>query len=358
MADKKENATSLLGKLVEIAASIGPVSKAKRNEHFHYNYTSEGQLLALVRPKLYESGIMIVTSVEEISSQPTMKGDVCTGHLITVKTVHTLHDVENKEQMKIQSVGMGWDSGDKGVYKAITGAVKYMLMKLFLVTDEQDPESGDQRPPESGPKQQRHSRGRPYEQESTKGNSAASADLDTLRDWLKQQGIDEPFVIGLAIEKKLAEKETELDDLRPGTLRRLLASKPWIESEWSKATKKGGSKPKEEKPAGESTGRSQRKGRDETDQRRPEGARVFILEQDMSAQDYLEQEGFSDWHLVEIHFGKQKGKALGEIKPESLKWWIENWEAKQYRGKWEDDTLLLDAALCVAHGEMLEKEGG
>lgn len=40
--------------------------------------------------------------------------------------------------------GQGVDSGDKGIYKAITGANKYFIYKLLNLPTGDDPESGNQ----------------------------------------------------------------------------------------------------------------------------------------------------------------------------------------------------------------------
>jgi len=40
-------------------------------------------------------------------------------------------------------VGQGADKGDKGVYKAITGAKKYFIANLFLIPTDDDPEGND-----------------------------------------------------------------------------------------------------------------------------------------------------------------------------------------------------------------------
>lgn len=37
-------------------------------------------------------------------------------------------------------IGEGMDTGDKAIYKAITGAQKYVLMKTFLIPTGDDPE--------------------------------------------------------------------------------------------------------------------------------------------------------------------------------------------------------------------------
>ncbi len=36
----------------------------------------------------------------------------------------------------------------------------------------------------------------------------------------------------------------------------------------------------------------------------------------------------TEWRSVVLHFGKSKGCSLGDLKPASLRWWIEDWQPK------------------------------
>jgi len=141
MAEKKQ-VKSLVEKLVEVLAELGPIEKKGRNPHFGYNYVSEGQLMSELRHRLSSRNIFLFTSVEDC--QPQYSGESKLGVFVMVKTKHTFYDAQTGETFPVGGAGVGWDSGDKGVYKAITGATKYALMKNFLVTDEQDPEAGEQ----------------------------------------------------------------------------------------------------------------------------------------------------------------------------------------------------------------------
>jgi hypothetical protein len=50
-------------------------------------------------------------------------------------------DGETGEELVFHSEGEGQDAGDKGIYKAITGAQKYALMKAFMIPTGDDPEA-------------------------------------------------------------------------------------------------------------------------------------------------------------------------------------------------------------------------
>lgn len=64
------------------------------------------------------------------------------------------------------------------------------------------------------------------------------------------------------------------------------------------------------------------------------------------------------WEAVEIHFGKQKGKVLGELGSKSLGWWIKEWRPQPYGNKGiPEEDLKLRAALDVAEEETANEEG-
>ena len=63
-----------------------------------------------------------------------------------------------------------------------------------------------------------------------------------------------------------------------------------------------------------------------------------------------------DWRTVVIHFGKNKGTALGDLNPKSLDWWIREWNPQPYKGKIDDASQNLRDALDMAAGDVADKE--
>lgn len=62
----------------------------------------------------------------------------------------------------------------------------------------------------------------------------------------------------------------------------------------------------------------------------------------------------TDWREVEIHFGKNKGKKLGELAGQQLKWYREEWQPQDFpagSGKFSDKDLSLRRALDAAGQE-------
>ncbi len=58
----------------------------------------------------------------------------------TLVLSYRFYDIATGEYIEGSMEGDGADSGDKGVYKAITGAIKYIMTSTFLIPTNDDPE--------------------------------------------------------------------------------------------------------------------------------------------------------------------------------------------------------------------------
>ena len=128
----------LAEKMVKIIAGVsGRVAKSGYNSHNKYSYVMEADLLDAVREEMFNNKVCIFSSVEESTTQEVGdKGNILT----TVKMMHTFVDSESGEHFSVYTYGQGSDKLDKGVYKAITGANKYFLLKSFMLAGDDDPE--------------------------------------------------------------------------------------------------------------------------------------------------------------------------------------------------------------------------
>ena len=147
MAQKE---TTLVKKLINILDASNKVNKSGYNAHQKYHYITEADLLDVIRKELVKQGIFVFTSVEDAvteriegSKQPV---------LTTVKMKHTFVDRYSDEQFTVYSYGQGVDSADKGIFKAITGASKYFLLKTFMLSGDDDPENDGETAPRSNNK--------------------------------------------------------------------------------------------------------------------------------------------------------------------------------------------------------------
>jgi hypothetical protein len=160
MATEKTEKKGLYEKLALVLAEISRVPKSGRNEHFKYDYVTEADLSDHIRPLLAKYGIGFDFSVVEVVDLPN--------NITQVKCEVTVSD--DTTQIKSFCYGRGQDKNDKGIYKAITGAMKYWLYKSFLVSTGDDPEVDDQGSQDQGGRQQ---------QQGSNGNkNGASTEID------------------------------------------------------------------------------------------------------------------------------------------------------------------------------------
>lgn len=129
---------ALYSKLKEVAEAIPFFEKHGENQHHHYNYVQAVDVVNRVRRELLQRGIIVLpgaTNARHLAYGS--KG----AHLTTVDLSYTFIDVETGASVNVPWVGVGADTGgDKGVYKAYTGGLKYALQTLFLVPTSDDPE--------------------------------------------------------------------------------------------------------------------------------------------------------------------------------------------------------------------------
>ncbi len=132
----------ILAALHEVMTKVGYVQKRDRNDFHRYNYAGEGALLETLRPAMVEAGLLLIPSHKHHSEIDEY------GNL-TVLVEYTLaHKDGDVWPDKIVAAGAGNDKnkagvGDKGLYKALTGANKYLLFKLFQIETGDDPEQSE-----------------------------------------------------------------------------------------------------------------------------------------------------------------------------------------------------------------------
>jgi hypothetical protein len=151
MINTSQTVLKILGKLHLVMIDLDYIQKDKVNTFHKYNYASE----AAIKDKVHEAFVKhkvlpsVSTSLIE-TEKPTEVVYQTTPttekkkELDKVVTTFRFWCVETGEFIEVDGVGFGQDSGDKGVYKAITGAIKYILTGNFLIPTGDDPEGGDE----------------------------------------------------------------------------------------------------------------------------------------------------------------------------------------------------------------------
>lgn len=162
-------ARSLVRKLAEIMALVERVPKNGRNSFQNYSYATEADIAAAVRSAMAERNLMLFPSVRE-TQWSVLEGKNSKQRLCSMRVLFTVEDGDSGEQRSFEMWGEGQDVGDKASYKAITGAEKYALLKLFLIPTGDDPEADNPRAapaPEKEKREKAKSRSSSYEPSST-----------------------------------------------------------------------------------------------------------------------------------------------------------------------------------------------
>jgi hypothetical protein len=113
-------------------AEVGCVPKRGFNDFHKYAYATEADIVEAVRGAMSSRGVVLVPSVRSVVRE---------GTLTTVLMAFQFTDGETGETSTHDWAGTGDDKGDKGLYKAMTGALKYFLLKTFLLPTGDDPEA-------------------------------------------------------------------------------------------------------------------------------------------------------------------------------------------------------------------------
>lgn len=144
--------TSLAKKLSEVMAAIDHVEK--RGEATKYNYVKASDIARAVREELSKRHIVMTSEILSITPlTATGRNGNMTG--VTLHVRYTFRDGDTSETITSDAAGSGLGLGgesDKAIYKALTGALKYVLRMTFLIPDEAgDPEYDDRLDNESEP---------------------------------------------------------------------------------------------------------------------------------------------------------------------------------------------------------------
>lgn len=119
---------------------MSTIAKNGRNDFHKYDYATEADYVHALRPLLQKHGLVIIP---HLMSAPMIQDGIT--HLAMKFTIVNV----DKPEERVESIipAQGQDKGDKGVYKALTGAKKYFAALTFMVATGDDPEKDDSRSP-------------------------------------------------------------------------------------------------------------------------------------------------------------------------------------------------------------------
>lgn len=124
----------------QVMGAVRYIPETGKNDFHGYRYASDEDLLVAVQPAMAAAGLALIPArvdTRTVEHTPDRKNKAQWRTEITV-TYDLLH--VSGECRQVQGVGCGIDGEDKGVYKAMTGALKYALRHTFLLPTGDDPE--------------------------------------------------------------------------------------------------------------------------------------------------------------------------------------------------------------------------
>lgn len=145
--DQQPNSIAKLSKkLCAVMGDLKEIEKTGWNDFHKYEYLKETDISNTVRPVLAKHNVFIYSSVVEHTRTPIeLQGR--NGPLLTfitdIRVSYTFVDGDSGEAMSCVFPGTGIDGQDKGLYKALTGAHKYMLLRTFNLGSDEDPEKDE-----------------------------------------------------------------------------------------------------------------------------------------------------------------------------------------------------------------------
>lgn len=135
---------ALYQKLWAVMSDCGYIRKDKENSFHRYKYASEAAIKEKLHESLVKHRLLFLPSIVEFTERVGMGKDGKES-LTVAKVMFRFVDIDSGACESGTFYGTGIDNADKGMYKACTGALKYILTSWFLIPTGDDPEAEHER---------------------------------------------------------------------------------------------------------------------------------------------------------------------------------------------------------------------
>jgi hypothetical protein len=209
MADKTE-ARNLYQRLLDITSEIGKIEKTGTNTAQNYKFIEQAQVLAELRPKLATHGVMIMpetisrTMDRYVTTKPGYKPtdppkEQVSFHANVVSRYTVINADNPDERFTCEwDAGEALDTSDKATNKATTASQKYFLMKLFNISDKDDPDADTLHPTRKQPANE-------HPKEPARDLSAdepiSEKNLNALVNLLDSKGLKDHILLGGVLKR-------------------------------------------------------------------------------------------------------------------------------------------------------------
>ena len=138
-------------KIAKVMAAVSHVEKKGTNSAQNYKFAAEGDVLAQLRPAMIEHGLVWIPGITSTGVSHQVQGKNGMREILKADLTIDLIDTETGYSFTTHWTGLGEGGDDKAVNKAATSALKYFLLKLFMVPTGDDPDAGSYQEPKRAP---------------------------------------------------------------------------------------------------------------------------------------------------------------------------------------------------------------
>lgn len=151
MSEEKSTQPAIYAALASIMEETKAIGKTERNQQQNFMFRGIDNVMNELHGLFAKYKVFILPDVlnYEVSEKVTKSGSIM--YYTRAKICFHFMTIDGSE-VTITNVGEAMDSGDKGMNKAMSVALKYALMQMLLIPtqDEKDPDATT--PPETRPK--------------------------------------------------------------------------------------------------------------------------------------------------------------------------------------------------------------
>lgn len=139
--------TGVLKKLSQLRKAVPYIQRDAKNSFHKYNYVSEAKVKDYIGPAMADLGLVLLISVAGFNDRERARsGDKGGVDVVTTTQLnYRIIDSDDNSAVQGQFFGAGSDALDKGLQKAITGALKNLFTSMLMIPTGDDPDAG---PPE------------------------------------------------------------------------------------------------------------------------------------------------------------------------------------------------------------------
>jgi len=140
-ANEPVDKSQLFKSISEVMAVVDRIPKNGFNDFHKYHFATEADVSDALRKELASRDVAVFVSNRIVGVKEWLTPRGKPTLLTNVECEVTFACGKSGATFSVTATGTGDDPSDKGTYKAITGAVKYALLKTFLVPTGDDPEN-------------------------------------------------------------------------------------------------------------------------------------------------------------------------------------------------------------------------